>query len=388
MSNLIDSSLPEEDPMWEDQQQQQQPSQQQQGGGDQQEQINQQQSTGFGSSPFDDYQIRDDFNSGPFGAPSQPPPPPPPASFSHQPPPPFQSSAEGDLLNMASEEIKHGQSPSPVPSAPEPVPIKQETAPVQQQQEVKPAVDVKKEEPKPESKPEAKEIKQQQQQQQKSTEKEESKPKQASSSSSKCECVSILIRYPHLADLVYWRDVKKSGIFFGAGLLLLLSLACCSIISVIANGSLLILGSTLVYRIYSNIMQAIQKTDEGHPFKKYLEMDIIPSEEKVHELVDKTLKHLNIVLLRLKSIFLVEDIVDSIKYFILFWCLTYVGSWFNGITLITLTYIGLFSIPKLYEMNKTQIDTHLALVRTQLDGVCSQIKTKLPFLASKKEKAQ
>lgn len=191
-----------------------------------------------------------------------------------------------------------------------------------------------------------------------------------------------------VADLVYWRDLKKSGIVFVAGLLLLLSLACCSIISVISHGSLLLVGCTLAYRIYTNVMQAVQKTEDGHPFKEYMEMDIIPSEEKFIELVGKAYNPLKVTLIKLKSIFLIEDYVDSIKYSVFFWCLTYVGAWFNGITLVTLFYLGLFSIPKLYEMNKSQIDVHLASICTQLEGLCSQVKTKLPFLASKKEKSQ
>lgn len=68
-------------------------------------------------------------------------------------------------------------------------------------------------------------------------------------------------------DLIYWRDPKKSGIVFGTGLMILLSLAYCSIISVVAYVSLATLAGTLSFRIYKNILQAVQKTDEGHPFK-------------------------------------------------------------------------------------------------------------------------
>lgn len=35
-------------------------------------------------------------------------------------------------------------------------------------------------------------------------------------------------------------------------------------------------------------------------------------------------------------LFLVEDLVDSLKFGVLLWCLTYVGACFNGITLIIL----------------------------------------------------
>lgn len=68
-------------------------------------------------------------------------------------------------------------------------------------------------------------------------------------------------------SLIYWRDVKKSGIVFGAGLVILLAISCFSVISVFAYLSLLTLAGTIAFRIYKNVLGAIQKTSEGHPFK-------------------------------------------------------------------------------------------------------------------------
>lgn len=70
-----------------------------------------------------------------------------------------------------------------------------------------------------------------------------------------------------VADLVFWKDPRKSGIAFGTGLVILLSLACCSVISVVSYTALIILTGTLAFRIYKNILQAVQKTNEGHPFR-------------------------------------------------------------------------------------------------------------------------
>lgn len=70
-----------------------------------------------------------------------------------------------------------------------------------------------------------------------------------------------------VAALIYWRDPKKSGIVFGAILSVLLSLAYFSLISVVAYISLLTLTCTVAFRIYKTVLQAIQKTSDGHPFK-------------------------------------------------------------------------------------------------------------------------
>lgn len=70
-----------------------------------------------------------------------------------------------------------------------------------------------------------------------------------------------------VAALIYWRDPKKSGIVFGAILSALLSLAYFSLISVLAYMSLLALSGTVLFRIYKTVLQAVQKTSDGHPFK-------------------------------------------------------------------------------------------------------------------------
>jgi len=198
---------------------------------------------------------------------------------------------------------------------------------------------------------------------------------------------SLIAMAIKFAELLYWKDPKKSGAAFGAGLVLLLSLACCSIISVVAYLSLAVLTGTLSFRVYKNILQAVQKTDEGHPFKEYLEGEITPPNERVHQIVDVVLGHVNATVVKLRSVFLVEDIVDSLKYVVLFWCLTYIGSWFNGMTLIILAYLGLFSLPKLYEQNKAQVDQTLQAACSQIQDVVAKAKDKLPFLA-RKEKDQ
>ena len=78
----------------------------------------------------------------------------------------------------------------------------------------------------------------------------------------------LFVNHMHtVSDLLHWRDVKKSGIAFVAGLVVLLSLACCSIISVISYVALLALSASLSFRVYKSVLQAVQKTNEGHPFK-------------------------------------------------------------------------------------------------------------------------
>ncbi|XP_034407384.1 reticulon-4-like isoform X3 [Cyclopterus lumpus] len=188
-----------------------------------------------------------------------------------------------------------------------------------------------------------------------------------------------------VVDLLYWRDVKTTGVVFGAALLLLLSLTVCSIVSVSSYIGLALLSVTICFRIYKGILQAIQKSDDGHPFKQYLDQDVALSEDVVHKYSDLALAKLNKSICELRRLFLVEDLIDSIKFAGLMWILTYVGSLFNGLTILILALIGLFSCPIVYEKHQAQIDHYLALVNNQVKDVVGKIQAKVPGMKRKAE---
>ena len=66
---------------------------------------------------------------------------------------------------------------------------------------------------------------------------------------------------------MYWRDPKKTGVVFGSLLVLLLSLALFSVLSVLAYLLLATLTVTISFVVYKKVMAAVQKTNDGHPFK-------------------------------------------------------------------------------------------------------------------------
>ncbi|TGZ53808.1 hypothetical protein DBV15_10466 [Temnothorax longispinosus] len=134
---------------------------------------------------------------------------------------------------------------------------------------------------------------------------------------------------PKVAALIYWRDPKKSGIMFGTVLGVLLDI---------------------------------------------LDLDLALPAEKVHEVADVAVAHANAAVSELRRLFLVEDFVDSLKFGVLLWCLTYVGSWFNGMTLIIIGVVALFTLPKVYETNQDQIDQNLALVQAKINEITANFE--------------
>ncbi|XP_072495015.1 reticulon-3 isoform X2 [Notamacropus eugenii] len=185
-------------------------------------------------------------------------------------------------------------------------------------------------------------------------------------------------------DLIFWRDVKKTGLVFGTTLIMLLSLAAFSVISVASYLILALLSVTISFRVYRSVIQAVQKSEEGHPFKAYLDVDIALSSEAFHNYVNAAMVHVNKALKLIIRLLLVEDLVDSLKLAVFMWLMTYVGAVFNGITLLILAELLVFSVPIVYEKYKTQIDHYVGIARDQTKAVIAKIQAKLPGIAKKK----
>ncbi|XP_054546766.1 reticulon-1 isoform X2 [Talpa occidentalis] len=179
-------------------------------------------------------------------------------------------------------------------------------------------------------------------------------------------------------DLLYWRDIKQTGIVFGSCLLLLFSLTQFSVVSVVAYLALAALSATISFRIYKSVLQAVQKTDEGHPFKTYLELEITLSQEQIQKYTDCLQFYVNNTLKELRRLFLVQDLVDSLKFAVLMWLLTYVGALFNGLTLLLMAVVSMFTLPVVYVKHQAQIDQYLGLVRTHINAIVAKIQAKIP----------
>uniref|UniRef100_A0A669DB77 Reticulon n=1 Tax=Oreochromis niloticus TaxID=8128 RepID=A0A669DB77_ORENI len=174
-------------------------------------------------------------------------------------------------------------------------------------------------------------------------------------------------------DLIHWRDPKKSGVAFGLSLLMLLSLAAFSIISVVSYLLLALLCVTITFRIYKSVVQAVQKSNEGHPFKALIDKDVSIAPETFRKHVDASLTYINRALKQMSHLFLVEDLVDSLKLAVVMWLLTYVGAVFNGITILILVVTS-----ALICFFQTQIDQYIDLARTQVNNTIAKLQEKLP----------
>merc|ERR1712131_278754 len=181
-----------------------------------------------------------------------------------------------------------------------------------------------------------------------------------------------------VVDLIYWKDIKKSAVVAASSLFLLIALSIFSVLSVVSYISLAVLTVTFSYAVYKRTLAAVQKSNEGHPFGQYLEMDLTISPEKAQEYAEIISSYMATYVGELRRLVLVEDMIDSIKFGIFPWVMTYIGAWFNGLTLLILGLVSMFSLPKTYEVYQEQIDAYLALAQDQVKGIMAHLKKQMP----------
>lgn len=68
-------------------------------------------------------------------------------------------------------------------------------------------------------------------------------------------------------DLIYWKDMERTGMVFTGLVVGLLSLFQLSIITVVSTLSLAIICFTISVRIYYKLLHVLQLGDGAHPFQ-------------------------------------------------------------------------------------------------------------------------
>merc|ERR1711874_535613 len=197
---------------------------------------------------------------------------------------------------------------------------------------------------------------------------------------------TMLLSNPRVRSLVYWDNPRDSGIVCGSVQVCLLAVRYISLISVIGNLSLALVTATMSFRIYKSVLTAVNKTQDGHPFKQFLDVDVTLPADKISSLTDGFFPKLNNLLLKLKSILLVQNVVETLKFAVAMYLLTYLGAIMNGLTIVTFGWVGVFSVPRIYRDNQKQIDEAILPLKSKLDDLQAKMAAALPAsIVGKKE---
>jgi len=186
--------------------------------------------------------------------------------------------------------------------------------------------------------------------------------------------------------MVYWEDPVQTGAVFGAVLVGLVSLASCSLITVCSYSCLTLLLLVLGVKLYSFVMVKAGKAEAGSdPLAKVADLPLSVPADTVSSLAPCVAGTINNGLAELRRLFLVESMVDTIKFGLSLWLLTYIGAWFNALTLVILAWVGLFTLPKVYVNNQAQVDEVVGKVMTQVEEVKAKVVALIPMKGAVKE---
>jgi hypothetical protein len=189
-----------------------------------------------------------------------------------------------------------------------------------------------------------------------------------------------------LPSILYWEDPIQSGAVFGTVLVVLLSLASYSLITVVSYTCLTLLMLVLAVKLYSYVMVMLKKAEPGSdPLAMVAAMPVTVPADTISNMSPCVAKTLNNFTTELRRLFLVENMVDTIKFGLSLWLLTYLGSWFNFLTLVILAWLGLFTAPKLYINNQAQVDEVVGKVMAQVEEVKGKVVALIPNKAALKK---
>jgi len=189
-----------------------------------------------------------------------------------------------------------------------------------------------------------------------------------------------------LSNILYWEDPVQSGAVFGTVLVTLVSLCYYSLITVVSYTCLTLLMVVLAVKLYSYVMVMLKKAEPGSdPLAMVAAMPVTVPADTISNMSPCVAASLNNFTTELRRLFLVENMVDTIKFGLSLWLLTYLGSWFNFLTLIILGWLGLFTLPKLYINNQAQVDEVLGKVMAQVEEVKGKVVALIPNKSAVKE---
>jgi hypothetical protein len=181
----------------------------------------------------------------------------------------------------------------------------------------------------------------------------------------------------NVQDLVLWKCPKYTGTVFGTSLILLLSMTSCSLLTVAS--ALLLLAMTIIglYRLYLSVLFRIKGTYD-ETFDKASAFDLSLPKDKIQEFAQLLDSDLNQSLNQVKAIVLWDNVCKSFGAYVALYFVYCIGATFNFMTLLIIGLVKLFTIPKVYQMYKVQIDQGFEKAMKAGHDLARQIEAKIP----------
>jgi len=189
-----------------------------------------------------------------------------------------------------------------------------------------------------------------------------------------------VVNYTPAGKLFHWVDPAASGATLGLGLVLIISLAMYSIISIISNILLLAVLGGVGCKVYVHMMGFLKKPCKD-PLAQLALMDVSCTEECIAPTMESIVSFYNCAANQMRSLILGEDLYASVKFGLVLYLLTFVGSMFNALTLMAFGWVLSFLLPKIYEDNQDSLDELFAKMVDQYNVLDEKVQSFCPMQA-------
>merc|ERR1712038_575916 len=178
-------------------------------------------------------------------------------------------------------------------------------------------------------------------------------------------------------SVLRWSHPQVSALILVAGFVFLVSLLKFSLISVTAHFALAALMLGVGCRVYVHLMGFLKKPCRD-PLDLVRDIEVTLPSEKVDSFVGTTAENVNYLAPKIKSLILFENYIDTLKFMVLLYIITFVGAVFNTLTLLILSWVGTFLFPTIYDQNQEKFDEMAAQLVEKYQGIDAKINSFLP----------
>ncbi|KAI3373540.1 hypothetical protein L3Q82_022145, partial [Scortum barcoo] len=128
--------------------------------------------------------------------------------------------------------------------------------------------------------------------------------------------------------------MRKTGVVFTGLVICLASLFQLSAITVLSHICLGVMCVTFTLRLYYKLLELLRWNPGVHPFQSYLDYDNTLTDKETVMLVEEVVLLIAFAITEIKRFLFIESMIDSIKFAVFLYLLTYIGILTNGLTLV------------------------------------------------------
>lgn len=133
------------------------------------------------------------------------------------------------------------------------------------------------------------------------------------------------------------------------------------------------------------LLKKLDNVPEADPLHKVYGAQFSVSKESVQGVAETLVDKINFCGTKLKSLFLCDNLVETGKFGFFLYCLTFLGSLFDLLTLLIICWISLFTLPKVYTDNQEFFDKNIAKMNASLQEVSTKVQGFVPKKSPRKE---